>query len=245
MSKKIQTVVSLIEIAENNIKNARTILNMMLEEQGKKPFDSSIVLSPGKPSVDENEAKEVVEGYFDGEYMIGDNGLTYVVPPNYASKTQLVIGDRMKWILTSKREIFKLIQPAEREKLEGVFVVEADNYMVLSESLPSPVKILKASATFAIKNHGLQVGDLVSILVPKNSTPTWGALISVIRSGSDNSTTIQENLYPDLEKLKMDRMNIDDNFADDDFSSEIEKVLAPKKKSKTSKTDSISDEDYL
>jgi hypothetical protein len=235
MSKKVQTILSLIEIAENNIKNAKTLLNMMLEEQGKKPFDASIVLTPGKPSADENEAKEVVEGYFDGEYMIGDNGLTYIVPPNYASKTQLVIGDRMKWILTAKREIFKLIQPAEREKLEGVFAIEGDNYLVIVDSLEKPVKILKASATFAIKNHGLQVGDTVSILVPKNTTPSWGALISVIRSGSGNNNIINQEIYPELEKLEIDKLNILD-----DFESEI---ISKRKGTKASKV--LLDEDYL
>lgn len=218
MSKKIETILSLIEIAENNIKNAKTLLSMMVDEQGRKSSEGSVILSPGKPSREEEAATDVVEGFFDGEYMIGDNGQNYVVPPNYASKTQLIIGDRMKWILTSKREIFKLIAPAEREKVEGVFVIEADNYLVLVDSLSQPVRILKASATFAIKNHGLQVGDIVSLLVPKNSTPTWGALVSVIKSGDliigDDTT---ENVEKFDEKFTEDEKDITKIFDNEDY----------------------------
>lgn len=243
MSKKIQTILSLIEISENNLKNAKNILSMMLEDSGKKlSSDSSIVLSPGKPSRDEENATSVVEGYFDGEYMIGDNGQSYVVPPNYASKTQLVIGDRMKWILTSQREIFKLIQPAERLKVEGVFVIEGDNYMVLVEDQPNPIKILKASATFAIKNHGLRVGDIVSLLIPKNTTPTWGALVSVLGMNSDTETHNTE-AYEQLERLGVDEFDISNEFDDDEIVMAGEEKKT--KRGRPPKKSEPLDDDYL
>jgi hypothetical protein len=59
--------------------------------------------------------------------------------------------------------------------------------VVLVDEYPSPIKILKASATYAIKNLGLKPGDEVAIYVPKDSTPTWGAFIAVVRATDESS----------------------------------------------------------
>lgn len=187
-SKKIENILNLIEIAENNLKNARLLLLQLNNETGVST--STIPLTPTPSSYspktnDEDRAIEVVEGYFNGESMLGDNGLTYIVPPNYASKTQLVVGDRLKWILTNDREIYKLIQPVDRERVTGTFGIEGDNYIVLVNSYPNPIKLLKASATYAMKNLGLSIGDEVAIFIPKNSTPTWGAFSSIVRPNEE------------------------------------------------------------
>ena len=185
-SKKIQTALSLIEVAENNLSTAKTILLELSNEKGIKISPESLKITAGNRSRDEASSLEVVEGYFDGENMVGDNGQVYLVPQNYASKTQLIIGDRMKWILTKTREIFKLIQPADRERTSGTFAIEGDNYLVLVDGISGPVKILKASATYAMKNLGLKVGDEVAIYIPKNATPVWGAFISVVTKSEEN-----------------------------------------------------------
>jgi hypothetical protein len=215
--KKIENILNLIEIAENNLKTARNLLIQVAGEKGIKPSPSpSISSTPSALKNNEEErALEVVEGYFDGESMIGDNGQTYIIPPNYASKTQLVIGDRMKWILTPEREVFKLIQPAPRERVIGTFAIEGENYVVLVDKYPSPIKILKASATFAMKNLGLQVGDEVAILIPRDATPVWGAFSSVVKSqimGTDTMNNPQPQNFPseldNLNDFKLDDIGI-------------------------------------
>ena len=185
-SKKIASILSILEIAEKNIQTVRQLINQMIEEKGivEKLKDNSNKLKLTTPvSTDEESALEVVEGYFDGENMVGDNGQIYPVPQNYASKTQLVVGDRMKWILTPERELFKLIQPVERERVIGTLHLEGDNFLVLVDGFTNPIRLLKASVTFAMKNYGLKVGDEVAIIIPKNITPTWGAFSSVVKSG--------------------------------------------------------------
>jgi len=216
MSKKIQTILSLIEIAEVNLRNAKAILAQYTED-GATSAELTISLnSPSRASRDEEESQEVVEGYFDGENMIGDNSQIYLVPQNYASKTQLVIGDRMKWILTPTKEIFKLIQPAERERVTGIFVIEGDNYYVLVDKFTDPVRILKASATFAIKTQGLKIRDEVAILVPKQATPRWGAFVSVVKSRDSMATSQASNpVLPSTEEM--------DNFSFLDDTAKIKK----------------------
>jgi hypothetical protein len=214
-SKKINNILSILEIAENNLKTAKNLLQQINDEKGLKTNGQTVAQPQVKTPVnpEEDRAMEVVEGYFDGENMVGDNGQIYSVPQNYASKTQLVIGDRMKWILTNEREIYKLIQPAPRERVVGTFSIEGDNYVCLVDEFSQPVKILKASATFAMKNFNLQVGDEIAIIIPKNSTPLWGAFSSVVKqtvneNGSENHG-VADNL-DDLSEFK-DAAKTEDN----------------------------------
>ena len=207
MLKKIQTVLNMVEVAENNLKNIRQILTGLLEENGQKATYSNFST---KKSHDESLATEVIEGNFDGENMMGDNGQIYIVPQNYASKSQLIIGDRMKWILTSEREIFKLIAPVERERVNGTFSIDGENYAVLVNGLTSPVRVLKASATFAIKNQGLSVGDEVTILIPKDSTPTWGALISVVKKNTESLDILENEIKKEYPKVNASTEELDD-----------------------------------
>lgn len=229
MLKKIQSALSMVEIAENNLKNIRQTLLQVLEENGQKGNYSQV---PVRKSHDEQSAAiEVVEGNFDGENMVGDNGQIYVVPQNYASKSQLVIGDRMKWLLTADREIFKLIAPVDRERVSGIFSIDNDNYAVVVENLKNPVKILKASATFAIKNQGLSVGDEVIILVPKSATPTWGALVSVVKKNNLESESL--DIMPKAPKADFPQVSSSMDELDDLPEFNINK--------KTEKLDSESD----
>jgi hypothetical protein len=215
-SKKIATVLNMIEIAENNLKTAKSLLSQLA---GGVPYESNTNQNNVNFSTDEADALEVVEGYFDGESMIGDNGKVYLVPPNYASKTQLIVGDRMKWILTSNREIYKLIAPANRERATGVFVIEDDKYLVIMEKYPNPVQILKASATYAMKNLGLQIGDMVALTIPKDTTPTWGAFNSVVKSQEDgysNNTDDDQSIYDHSYDVESVDSNVGQEVLNDD-----------------------------
>ncbi len=202
-SKKIATILSILEVAQKNIQTALQLISQLIEEKGltDKVSSDTTNVKPIVTSVDEASALEVVEGYFDGENMVGDNGQIYPVPQNYASKTQLVIGDRMKWILTPERELFKLIQPAERERVIGTLTAEGDDFFVLVDTLPQPVRLLKASVTYAMKNFGLKVGDEVVIVIPKNSTPIWGAFSSVVKSGEAEAFRKAQAKKAELEKF--------------------------------------------
>lgn len=201
--KKLDSILNLIEIAENNLRTVKSLLAELNTDKGLKTTTPEYK-TPTLRSAEEISALEVVEGHFDGENMIGDNGKTYPVPQNYASKTQLVVGDRMKWILTTDREAFKLIQPAQRERVTGTFAIEGEHFVALVDKYPVPIKILKASATYAMKQLGLKPGDEVAIYIPKDTTPTWGAFINVVKSGSiesKNYTPTRNNIPAELDAL--------------------------------------------
>ena len=216
-NKKLSHILSIIEIAENNLKSAKSLLVQNMSEEKKLSSDNQVSRKSKIVNPEENQALEVIEGYFDGESMVGDNGQIYPVPQNYASKTQLIIGDRMKSILTAdSKRIFKLIQPAERERAVGTFAIEGEDYVCLVDNLPQPVKILKASATFAMKNLGLQPGREIAIIIPKKSTPTYGAFSSVISVSESQHSSPQASASESLEELK-EEVDIEKNILEDYF----------------------------
>src|SRR3990167_4699964 len=64
-----------------------------------------------------------VRGTFDGQYMIGEDEAIYLVPLNYACKSRLVEGDKLKLTIYKNGETeYKQIEPIQREKFIGKVV---------------------------------------------------------------------------------------------------------------------------
>ncbi len=120
-------------------------------------------------------ATKVVEGIFDGQNMVDSTGQTYPIPANYASKSKLVEGDGMKLSITDEGKfIYKQIAPIERRTMVGVLIQEDGQYKVLAEG--KAYRLLLASVTF----YRAEVGDQVTILVPKSGAANWGAVEAII-----------------------------------------------------------------
>jgi len=118
---------------------------------------------------------KVVEGIFDGQNMMDINGNSYPVPANYASKSKLVEGDGMKLTITDEGKfIYKQIAPIERRTVKGVLIQEDGQYKILTEG--KVYRVLLASVTF----YRAEVGDQVTILLPKEGEAHWGAVEAVI-----------------------------------------------------------------
>jgi hypothetical protein len=120
----------------------------------------------------------VVEGVFDGERMIGTDGMRYVVPPNYASKSKLVEGDVMK--LTIKDDgafIYKQIRPTDRDRVTGTLAHDDRGNFVAILPDGSTLRILTASVTYFKGN----VGDEVVGFIPKGQAAHWMAVEHILK----------------------------------------------------------------
>ena len=121
--------------------------------------------------------EQIIEGLFNGEKMIDANGKEYAVAPNYASKTKLVEGDKMKLTITTNgRFIYKQISQIERKRLVGELMFNSANgqWTVLADN--KNYKVLTASITFY---KGIE-GDEAVFFVPKNNECSWGAVEHII-----------------------------------------------------------------
>lgn len=117
-------------------------------------------------------------GTFDGENLITESSHKYQVPPNYASKSLLVVGDTLRMVEGNdgiKR--FKQIQKVPRLKVNGILTKKDGAWSVVTEQ--GSFKVLPAS----IKHFEGEIGDEVSVLIPKDYKrlrASWVALERVV-----------------------------------------------------------------
>lgn len=124
------------------------------------------------------DAARVVEGIFDGVHMLGMDGKQYTVPTNYASKSKLVEGDRMKLSISHDGTfLYKQIGPVERERKMGVLQKDetTGTYLVMADS--RPYRVLQASVTY----FNGEPGDETVILVPSGKACRWAAVENIIK----------------------------------------------------------------
>ena len=120
----------------------------------------------------------IVEGVFDGQNMIGSDGMQYTIPANYASKSKLIEGDILKLTIAPNGSfIFKQIGPVERTRMVGTLAADPENgdFVVFGEN--KKWKILKASVTYFRGG----AGDEVVLLIPKNAPSSWAAVENIIK----------------------------------------------------------------
>lgn len=123
----------------------------------------------------ERNNENVIEGTFNGENMVGPQGKIFPVPANYASKSKLVEGDRLKLTIDSNGSfVFKQIGPVQRKKLIGNLIFDNNTYVV--EVGDSRYNVLYASVTY----HKAKPGDKVAIELPAQDGARWCVLEGII-----------------------------------------------------------------
>ena len=162
--KQIKRLRSLIQEAETNLAAARELLNSVVG-------DGDIVTTPREVIVSAPEGK-IIEGVFDGQIMIDQDGKNYPVPANYASKSKPVEGDIMNLTITPEGKfLYKQIGPVERKTVIGTLTHHDDKYFV--EVSGREYEILYASVTYFRLREGAQV----SVVIPANNDQAnWAAV---------------------------------------------------------------------
>lgn len=171
------------KILQNVHENLGKVINI-LESEPEEMDDLGNAMSGISQSLNEISrdldvigAERVIEGVFDGEKMIANDGQEYAIPANYASKSKLVEGDILKLTINKRGDfLYKQIGPTERKKILGTLGVDKDgNYFVAADK--KKWKVISASVTY-FKG---QPGDEVVILVPKDSVSKWAAVENVVK----------------------------------------------------------------
>jgi len=161
--KDLEEIRKLLDGAESKIRLAKS-----------KLFDQAIERKV--EGVDISDEEDVVQGVFDGEKMIGNDKKEYDVPPNYASKSKLVVGDVLKLSISEDgRYTYKQIGPIERKNVvglleeigEGEFQADVDG---------KKYRLLLASVTYFKANPG----DKLSLVIPEKEEVDWAAVDNII-----------------------------------------------------------------
>lgn len=156
---ELQTIKQLLDTAENNIRQARSVL--FASEVSKKASDLKVA-----------DDGNIVEGVFDGESMIGPDKQKYIVPANYASKSKLLPGDILKLtILSDGSFLFKQIGPIKRRKIIGELEELSDGkFSVNAEG--KKYRVLTASVTY----FKAEAGSKIVVDVPDKGESEWAAI---------------------------------------------------------------------
>ncbi len=169
---KLLQVQELLDSAMSSIKTAHAL---MRDITGVIDTTHERHLSRASSMSGTSVSGRVVEGIFDGQNMVDSAGQTYPVPANYASKSKLTEGDGMKLTITDEGKfVYKQIAPTARRTAVGNLIQEDGQYKVLAEG--KAYRVLLASVTF----YRAEVGDQVTILLPKEGDAKWGAIEAVI-----------------------------------------------------------------
>lgn len=172
--KRIQAIRDFIDTAEKSLKNAKKLLKEILEEENINLSADLELDTKGLSKYDSGDSK-IIEGVFTGEDMFGADKNHYPVPVNYASKSKLVQGDRMKLTIDgSGKMLYKQIKQIDREIKIGLLTQTNGKYQVISDGVAYDV------LTAAVTHFKAEIGDTVTVLIPAGKEATFGAIEAVM-----------------------------------------------------------------
>ncbi len=187
----------LVETAEQALAKARALLDDLPAAQPGEAVDvAEKARLSGRMTLEDNT--KIIEGIFDGQNMLGPDGKQYSVPANYASKSKLVEGDRLKLtIMPDGSFIYKQIGPVDRQRLIGTLMRDdtTNDYVVVTSD--RTFRVLLASVTY-FKGD---VGDEVVVLIPKAEVGQWAAVENIIKKGSGSSAEAEVAMLDDLDSV--------------------------------------------
>ena len=121
---------------------------------------------------------EVIEGLFDGYFMIGADQKKYPVPMNYSSKTKLIPWDTLKLkVMPDGKFIYKLIKPADRKHLRAILSRTDDNKFTAVTDEGTVYFLNQAAVTFF---KGAP-GDELYIIINEKDKGSFAAIEAIIK----------------------------------------------------------------
>lgn len=170
----LQALQELLGTAERSLHHAK---NLMVQITGKKTVDT--VDEPditGLHTYKDGKAK-VIEGVFTGKDMLWADKKTYPVPANYASKSKIVEGSKLKMTIKGDGSYqYKIINEVEFDTTTGTLIKDSEHFMVISQQ--GIYQVLPASVTF-LHAH---IGDRVSIRIPRDIKATYATIDTLVPS---------------------------------------------------------------
>ena len=184
LKKHIDLLRDVLENTQSNIKKALDLIeddsidaSVLLKSLEKVHKASAGFVGDSEESHETEGNQRVLEGVFNGEKMIAGDGVEYVVPANYASKSKLVEGDILKLTIRPDGSfVYKQIGPVDRKQVVAILAKgDGNDWHAIKGS--QRWKLLTASVTYF---HG-QPGDEVVILIPKDGVSRSAAVENIIK----------------------------------------------------------------
>lgn len=234
--KKYDNIKLLIRSAFKQLDKIQDVIESM-EQEDKKSYYQGI---PG------------IEGYFDGQNLIADDGRKTEVPGNYAAKSRLVYGDRLKVFSESGKQIFKQITKVERKKIEGVLGKKEGSWYILTKE--GTYKIADLAAEF----NKADLNDKANAFIPSNNQnvpyASLDKVLKAVETGEGNRKVpprpvVGKVVHPKPPEVKKETKNVKpkekSNVKKPSKQKEAEKNEVEQEKPRKEFIDNIMEEDDL
>ncbi len=184
LQQMIQFLSNTLANIENDIKRVHSTIKKLENfdpydekaiEKMQELHQSTITSTNFEPADDD---ANVLHGDFNGQLMIGEDQKKYPVPLNYASKTKLIPGDKLK--LSIKKDgklIYKLVEPAERKHQKAILSLADDQ---------KPIALTDDQQTYFLNQAAVSYykgtpGDELYIVTNANGEWAYAAIEAVIK----------------------------------------------------------------
>lgn len=142
-----------------------------------------------------------VEGVFDGAGLVTEEGKKVEVPANYAAKSRLISGDKLKVVDEDGKQIFKQVGKVDREKVTGVVSKKEGKWFVLTDLGSFRL------ADVAVDFNKVSFGDEIRVVVPAGgSDADFAALDKVLtqkRSPTEDDKESVINISEEAKKAEL------------------------------------------
>lgn len=164
----------LISTAERSLHHAKNLMTQIVGKKPAEPIDALDVT--GLHTYKHGKAK-VIEGIFTGKDMLGADKNIYPVPANYASKSKIVEGSKLKVTIKADGSYqYKIIEEIPFDTSTGTLIKDGDQFMIISQW--GIYQVLPASVTYL----QARVGDRISIRIPRGIKATFATIDTLIPS---------------------------------------------------------------
>ena len=135
-----------------------------------------------------------VEGVFDGKFLVTDANEKIEIPANYAAKSRVVYGDRLKAYEEDGKKLFKQVEKVLRRKVPAVVSRKEGKFYALTEYGDHEL------STAAVEFNNIQVNDKIQVILPETDLKApFAALDKTLVQ-----TKIQDGDVKKVEKKKED-----------------------------------------
>lgn len=169
----LQALQELINNAERSLHHAKNLMNQIA---GKKPLpDLEDNTDTTSLHVYKHGKSQVIEGVFNGRDMIGVDKKTYPVPANYASKSKIVEGSKLKVTIKSDGTFqYKILTEIPFDTTTGTLIKDGDHFVVITQG--GLYQVIPASVTYL----QARIGDRVSIRIPQGIKATYATIDALV-----------------------------------------------------------------
>lgn len=192
----IEEVKKHLDIIQHSLNELNTILDGASSTQLTTPSHPvpAVVSKPAVPSFRELDG---VIGIFDGVKMVAEDGTSHDVPANYAAKSKLVFGDKLKMVTENSKNLFKHITKVPRQKVDGMLSKKDSKWYFVSDFGSYEVSSVAADFQRATE------GDEAIALLPEDLTNvTFATLDKVVKPKPQESSAVSSNPSVPSEKPK-------------------------------------------